>query len=139
MDHPQTQSEKQPSSAGFHGGRSSWMRKRFSRVPLLYSGGGVGANPGEVPPHPQPLSPAGRGEIDRGEILRLRRCPPLESEDRRRHRQENPPMSIWTSLLKKPTSLRGSDALDDWFDRIARQLLAGSRVMVGNGPHRFVE
>jgi hypothetical protein len=48
-------------------------------------------------------------------------------------------MSTWTLLLQKPTSLQGSDALDEWFERIARQLLAGSRLMVGNGPHRFVE
>ncbi len=47
-------------------------------------------------------------------------------------------MSTWSALLQKPAALKGSDDLDEWFERIARQLLAGSRLMVGNGPHRFV-
>ena len=48
-------------------------------------------------------------------------------------------MSTWAALLEKPAALKGRDDLDGWFDRIAARLLAGSRLMVGSGPHRFVE
>jgi hypothetical protein len=48
-------------------------------------------------------------------------------------------MSSWSNLFQKPSSLKGRDDLDNWFDRIAARLLAGSRLMVGSGPHRFVE
>ena len=48
-------------------------------------------------------------------------------------------MSTWSALLQKPATLKGRDNLKEWFDRIARQLLVGSRLMIGNGPHRFVE
>src|SRR5262249_36534114 len=48
-------------------------------------------------------------------------------------------MCTWSTLFQRPATLKGSDKLTELFDRIARQLLAGSRLEVGNGPHRFVE
>ncbi len=48
-------------------------------------------------------------------------------------------MSAWPSLFRKPDALGAADALIDWFDRIAAQLLIGSRLLVGRQPHRLVE
>ncbi|HZV06343.1 MAG TPA: hypothetical protein VE999_14785 [Gemmataceae bacterium] len=42
-------------------------------------------------------------------------------------------MSDWPSLLRK------REPLDDWFTRMAKQLLNGSRLVVGGQPHRLVE
>src|SRR5687768_13664992 len=45
----------------------------------------------------------------------------------------------WETLLSEPA---GSGPVTDpaeWFDRIARRLLGGSRLMVGGVPHRLTE
>ena len=46
-------------------------------------------------------------------------------------------MSDWTALMKRPSNLPTD--VEDWFTRIAEQLLNGCVLMVGNEPHRFVE
>jgi hypothetical protein len=48
-------------------------------------------------------------------------------------------MADWLTLFRKPPTLLASDALDDWFARIAVRLLNGSRLVVGKQAHRLVE
>jgi hypothetical protein len=48
-------------------------------------------------------------------------------------------MSTWQPLLQRPSDFSDGPAADGWFTRIADRLLNGSRIVVGNDPHRFVE
>jgi hypothetical protein len=48
-------------------------------------------------------------------------------------------MSDWLSLFQKPDPLEDGEAIEAWFNRMARRLLGGTRLLVGKQPHRFAE
>jgi hypothetical protein len=47
-------------------------------------------------------------------------------------------MASWFNLFRKPSKLT-DDRAADWFDRVAEQLLNGTRLVVNREPHRFTE
>src|SRR5260370_37571223 len=53
--------------------------------------------------------------------------------------EEKSAMSDWPALMQRPSDEKLRAGAEDWFPRLAEQLLDGSVLMVGNEPHRFVE
>jgi 3-methyladenine DNA glycosylase Mpg len=48
-------------------------------------------------------------------------------------------MSDWQSVLCRPDAVQEDEELEGWFDDMAGRLLNGSRLLVGDRGHRFVE
>lgn len=48
-------------------------------------------------------------------------------------------MTDWEGVLRRPADFQDGPVAEEWFGRIAGQLLNGARLVAGGEPHRFVE